>query len=258
MNTHDRSVNKLSRRTLVRASVYAGAGFTLFAPLGFRASARQDSFTIAFIQGVIADNFYITMDCGARAKAESLGNITIDTQGPERFDQTLQTPILSAVVQTAPSAIMMAPNDRRGMIAPIQAAIDAGVPVLCVDTTIDSDIQLGDVATDNVEGGRLAARGLAEQIGGAGQGFVVHVISGGSTTDQREEGFREELESEFPDIEYLGQEYCDDDANIAAQVTSARLQSDPDLAGIFGTNIFSAQGAAAALREKGLQGKVRM
>jgi ribose transport system substrate-binding protein len=249
---------RLSRRRVLRASVYAGAGITLFAPLGFRASARQESFNIAFIQGIIGDNFYITMDCGARAKAESLGNITIDTQAPERFDQTLQTPILNAVVQTAPDAIMMAPNDRKGMIAPIQAAIDAGVPVLCVDTTIDAEIQLGDVATDNVEGGHLAARGLAEQIDATGKVFVVNVKPGISTTDQREQGFREALETEFSEIEYLGQEYCDDDANIAAQVTSARLQSDPDLAGIFGTNLFAAQGAAAAVREKGLQGKVKI
>src|SRR5687767_7279963 len=102
MKTIDRSDVPLSRRSVLRASVFAGAGFTLFAPLGFHVSARQDSFTIAFIQGVIADNFYITMDCGARAKAEALGNITIDTQGPEDFDQTLQTPILNAVVQSAP------------------------------------------------------------------------------------------------------------------------------------------------------------
>jgi ribose transport system substrate-binding protein len=258
MNTVDRFDTALTRRSILRASVYASAGMTLFAPLGFRASARQDSFNIAFIQGVIADNFYITMDCGARAKAESLGNITIDTQGPASFDQTLQTPILNAVVQTGPDAIMMAPNDRQGMIAPIQAAIDAGVPVLCVDTTIDSEIQLGDVATDNVEGGRLAARGLAEQIGGAGKVFVVNVRPGISTTDQREQGFREAVASEFPDIEYVGQEFCEDDPNIAAQVTSARLQSDPDLAGIFGTNLFAAQGAAAALRQQGLQGKVKM
>src|SRR5919107_5685195 len=119
MKAIDRFDSQLSRRSILRASVYAGAGFTLFAPLGFRASARQDSFTIAFIQGVIADNFYITMDCGARAKAEALGNVTIDTQGPDKFDQTLQTPILSAVVQSAPSAIMMAPNDRRGQNAPL-------------------------------------------------------------------------------------------------------------------------------------------
>lgn len=258
MSHLERTPARLDRRTILRASIITGAGFALFAPLGFRARARQDEFTISFIQGVIGDNFYITMDCGARAKAEALGNITIDTQGPERFDQTLQTPILNAVVQSQPSAIMMAPNDRRGMIAPIQAAIDAGVPVLCVDTTIESDIQLGDVATDNVEGGRLAARGLAESIGGEGKVFVVNVKPGISTTDQREEGFRDALENEFPNIEYLGQEYCDDDANIAAQITSARLQSDPDLAGIFGTNLFAAQGAAAAIRQQGLQGQVKM
>jgi ribose transport system substrate-binding protein len=227
-------------------------------PTGYRASARQDSFNVTFIQGIVGDNFYITMDCGARAKAEDLGSITIDTQAPERFDQTLQTPILNAVVQSQPDAIMMAPNDRRGMIAPIQAAIDAGVPVLCVDTTIESDIQLGDIATDNVEGGRLAARGLAEAIGGSGKVFVVNVKPGISTTDMREEGFRDALANEFPDIEYLGQEYCDDDANIAAQITSARLQSDPDLAGIFGTNLFAAQGAAAAIRQQGLTGQVKL
>jgi ribose transport system substrate-binding protein len=250
--------HRVSRRTAIKATVAAGAGMTLFAPIGYRAAARQDSFNIAFIQGIVGDNFYITMDCGARAKAETLGNITIDTQAPERFDQTLQTPILNAVVQTMPDAIMMAPNDRRGMIAPIQAAIDAGVPVLCVDTTIESDIQLGDIATDNVEGGRLAARGLAEAIGGAGKVFVVNVKPGISTTDMREEGFRDAVANEFPDMNYLGQEYCDDDANIAAQITSARLQSDPDLAGIFGTNLFAAQGAAAAVRQQGLQGKVKI
>jgi ribose transport system substrate-binding protein len=251
MSARDRCSRRLSRRSVIGATVYAGAGFALFAPTGYRAQARQDAFNVTFIQGIVGDNFYVTMDCGARAKAEDLGNITIDTQAPERFDQTLQTPILNAVVQSQPDAIMMAPNDRRGMIAPIQAAIDAGVPVLCVDTTIESDIQLGDIATDNVEGGRLAARGLAEAIGGSGKVFVVNVKPGISTTDMREEGFRDALENEFPDIEYLGQEYCDDDANIAAQITSARLQSDPDLAGIFGTNLFSAEGAATGLRSAG-------
>src|SRR5688572_27126662 len=124
------------------------------------------------------------MNCGAQAKAAELG-VTVDTQGPDRFDPTLQTPILNAVVQSRPDAIMMAPNDRTAMIAPIQAAIDAGIPVLCVDTTIDSDIQLADVATDNVEGGRLAARGLAEAIGGTGKVIVINTIPGVSTTDMR-------------------------------------------------------------------------
>jgi ribose transport system substrate-binding protein len=248
----------VSRRGLVLGGTATALSFgTLYLPAQ-RARARQDGpFRIAFIQGVIGDNFYITMDCGAQAKAAALGNLTVETQGPERFDQTLQTPILNAVVQTQPDAIMMAPNDAQGMIAPIQAAIDAGVPVLCVDTTINSDIQLGDVSTDNTEGGRLAARGLVEAIGGAGKVFVVNVTPGISTTDQRGAGFREEI-ANFPDVEFLGEEFCNNDPNVAAQIVAARLQSDPDLAGIFGTNLFSAQGAAAGVREQGKTGAVKV
>ena len=260
--SEQRPVRLVTRRVVMKGGAAAGLGLTLFGPRSsltsaHRALARQDAtYTIAFIQGVIGDNFYITMDCGAKAKAAELG-VTVDTQGPDKFDATLQTPILNAVVQSRPDAIMMAPNDRQAMIAPIQAAIDAGIPVLCVDTTIDSDIQLADVATDNVEGGRLAARGLAEAIGNKGKVFVVNVQPGVSTTDMREQGFAEEL-GNYPDMEYLGQEYCNNDANVAAQITAARLQSDPDLAGIFGTNLFAAQGAAAAVREQGKQGQVKM
>jgi ribose transport system substrate-binding protein len=216
---------RVTRREVVRSGAAAGLGVSLLGMGGARTLARrpaaraQNEYTIAFIQGVIADNFYITMDCGARAKAAEIGGVTIDTQGPERFLPDLQTPILNAVVQTRPDAIMMAPVNAQQMIAPIQAAIDAGVPVLCVDTTINSDIQLADVATDNVEGGRLAARGLAEAIGGQGKVFVVNVIPGISTTDMREQGFREEI-ANYPDIEYVGQEYCNDDINVAAQVTA--------------------------------------
>jgi ribose transport system substrate-binding protein len=250
----------VTRRDVVRAGITAGAGITLVAAGGLRsvgrAAGRQGDYRIAFIQGVVGDNFYITMDCGARARAAELG-AAVDTQGPEQFDQTLQTPILNAVVQSRPDAIMMAPNDTQGMIAPIQAAIDAGIPVFLVDTTINSDIQLADVSTDNLEGGRLAARGLADAIGGEGKVFVINVRPGISTTDQREQGFVEEL-ANFPNIEYLGREYCDNDANRAAEIATARLQSDPDLAGIFGTNLFAAQGGAAGIRQAGRQGQVRM
>ncbi len=248
----------VNRRTMVLGGAGAALSLGLFGVPARLTMARQDGpFRVVFIQGVIGDNFYITMDCGARAKAEALGNIELETQGPEQFDQSLQTPILNAVVQTQPDAIMMAPNDAQGMIAPIQAAIDAGVPVLCVDTTINSDIQLADVSTDNVEGGRLAARGLAEAIGGTGKVIVVNVKPGISTTDQRAQGFEAEL-ANFPNIQYLGQEYSDNDANRAAAIISAKLQSDPDLAGIFGTNLFSAQGAAAGVREQGQTGVVKV
>ncbi len=247
----------VTRRDVMKGGAALGAGAMLFGASGFNRTGAQSGYNITFIQGVIADQFYVTMECGMLAAAAEMG-VTLDVQGPTAFDATLQTPILNAVVQTQPDGIIIAANDAQAMIPPIQAAIDAGIPVLCVDTTINSDIQIADVSSDNVEGGRIAARALAEAIGGAGKVFVVNVNPGISTTDQREQGFREAIEAEFPDIEYLGQEFSNNDINRASEVTTARLQSDPDLAGIFGTNLFAAQGAASGVRQQGTQGVVKI
>ncbi len=250
------AVRRVTRRDMLKAGAALGIGAAALGS-GLRpARARQGGYSITFIPGVIADEFYVTMGCGIEAKARELG-ITVDTQGPNAFDATVQTPILNAVIQTQPDAILIAPTDTQAMIAPLQAAVDAGIAVFLVDTTVNADFDVARIASDNVEGGRLAARSLAEAVGGSGKVFVINVKPGISTTDQREQGFREAL-ADFPDIEYLGQEYCNDDQNQATQIANARLQSDPDLVGIFGTNLFAAQGAAAGIRQQGKQGQVRV
>ncbi|MDQ3653569.1 MAG: ABC transporter substrate-binding protein [Chloroflexota bacterium] len=248
---------RINRRRLVGSTAAAGLGITLFGAAGLRARAAQDEpYRIVLIQGVTGDNFYISMACGAQAAADELG-ATLEVQGPERFDATLQAPLLSAVVQSAPDAILIAPNDRTAMIGPIQEAIDAGIAVVTVDTSIESDIAIANIASDNVEGGRIAARALAELIGETGKVFVINVQPGVSTTDQRADGFFEEL-ANYPDIVDLGQEYSNNDPTQAASLLSAKLQSDPDLAGVFGTNLFSAQGAAVAIEQAGLQGTIKV
>jgi ribose transport system substrate-binding protein len=73
--------------------------------------------------------------------------------------------------------------------------------------------------------------------------------------EERQKGFEEVIEGE-PGIEYLGAEFNNDDPTRAAQITSAVLADHPDLAGIFATNLFSAEGAATALREAGAQEQV--
>lgn len=256
-------IRRITRRDLLKGTAAAGVGVTLLgqrpmtgAAHGARVLNQATPYNITFIQGVRGDEFYVTMECGIRAKAEELG-VNIDVQGPEQFDATLQTPILNAVVQSKPAAILIAPNDTQAMIAPLQAAVDAGIAVFCVDTTINSDLQIADISSDNVEGGRLAARSLAETLGGKGKVFVINVKPGISTTDQREQGFAAALQ-EFPEMEYLGQEFSNNDPIQAAAIASARLQSDPDLAGIFGTNLFAAQGAAAGIREQGKQGQIKV
>ncbi|HEY8447365.1 MAG TPA: ABC transporter substrate-binding protein [Thermomicrobiales bacterium] len=247
---------RLTRRGLVKAGA-ATAGLAACNCIGSgRVSAQDQRWSITLIQGVKADEFYISMACGAQRAADELG-VDLTVQAPDAFDATLQTPILNAVVQARPDAILIAPNDRVAMIAPIQDAINAGIAVFTVDTKIEADIALANIASDNIEGGRIAARALAELIGNQGKVYVQNVKAGVSTTDQRQQGFEEEIQN-YPDIEYVGFDYNNDDPTTAAAQTAAKLQQHPDLAGIFGTNLFGAEGAATAVREAGKQGQVKI
>jgi ribose transport system substrate-binding protein len=215
----------------------------------------EETFDIVLIQGVAGDEFYITMDCGAQAAAEELG-VNYSVQGPSEFDPTEQIPIVEAVVAQQPDAILIAPTERTALIAPLQAAQDAGITVVLVDTIVDDDsIGVSRIATDNVEGGRVAGEALVELIGGEGQVFVNTTQPGVSTVEERQQGFEEVIEGE-PGIEYLGVEFNNDDPTRAAQITSAVLARNPELAGVFATNLFSAEGAATALRDAGAEEQV--
>ena len=244
-----------------RRTAWALAGSLFVASLGLVACGEDDEassgsaasgdseYTMTLIAGVKGDEFYITMNCGAQAEAEKQG-VSLDFQGPDQFDASLQTPIVNGVIAKKPDAILIAPTDAKAMYAPIKQAADAGIKIVLVDTTLEqADMAVSQIASDNVGGGRAAAEALAEEIGGSGKVFVNNTKPGISTTDQRAQGF-EEAAAELG-LEYIGQEYNQDQPDKAATITKAILAKNPDLKGIFATNLFGAEGAAAGLRETG-------
>ena len=112
---------------------------------------------VTFVQGVAGDPFYETMACGAKAEAKQLG-IDLDVQGPTSFDVSLQSPLVSTVVQSKPSVLFIAPDDTKGMVGPLKAAVSAGIKVGLVDTTLsDTSFTSFGISTDNVAAGRAAA-----------------------------------------------------------------------------------------------------
>lgn len=201
-------------------------------------SHAQEDLTITLVPGLTTDAFYITMNRGAQAAAEALG-ITVDFQGAEEFDPVLQTPVLDAVIGRGPDAILIAPTDSTQMIEPLRRASEAGIPVITVDTFIDDgkyqdgsgdgDFPLSYIASDNVGGGRMAARYMADEIGGQGKVYVSNVRPGISTTDQREEGFKAEMAENFPEVEVLETQYNENDASLAASQFQAVLARNPTL-----------------------------
>ena len=194
-------------------------------------AAGGDDYKMTLIAGVKGDEFYITMNCGAQAEAEKQG-VTLDFQGPDQFDASLQTPIVNGVIAKKPDAILIAPTDAKAMYAPIKQAADAGIKIVLVDTTLENaDMAVSQIASDNVGGGKAAAKALADAIGGSGKVFVNNVKPGISTTDQRAQGFEEEAKN--LGLEYVGMEYNQDQPDKAAAITKGVIAKYPDLKGIF-------------------------
>jgi ribose transport system substrate-binding protein len=227
-------------------------------------AAQDDRPTIGFLPGVV-DPFYEAMQVGVEKAAADLG-LEVVTQIPPDWGVEVQVPILDAMVARGDlEYLITAPTDREQLVGPLQAALDAGIKIITVDTFLgDGDYISGPVTfpltfigSDNVEGGRIAGRALAEALGGEGKVYIQNTNHGVSSVEARSQGFREVI-AEFPNMEIVGEEWCEDDAGIAAEQTSAVLQREPDLAGIFGVNVFSYEGAGNALLAAGLGGQVQL
>lgn len=207
--------------------------------------------SVTLMVGVQGDPFYISMECGAREAAEAAG-MTLDVQGPDAFDATLQNPMLDAVLASAPDALLVAPNDRVASAGPLQGIQDAGTTVVLVDTTVDDEtIGVSRIATDNKLGGVKAADALAELGVEAGDKVLgISVNPGITSTDLRMEGFNERAE-ELGFVLVADTQYSNNEASRAASIITAQLAADPDLAGVFASNLFTAQGVSTGVRQAG-------
>ena len=221
-------------------------------------SSSGKTYKLSFIQGVAGDGFYVTMGCGMQAEAKKLGNVTVNIQGPAQFDPTLQNPIIESVTAAKPDAILIAPDDVTASRDPIAQAMSAGIKVVLVDTTLnDPSGAISQISSDNLAGGADAFAAVKQLVPGGGQVLVVNTKPGISTTDQRTSGFAAAAKAD-PKFSYVGVQYDNDTASLAAQVTLAALQKNPGIVAIFATNLFSAEGAATGIRQAGKSGKVKI
>lgn len=209
------------------------------------------TYDVTLIQGVRGDEFYISMACGAREAARQLG-VNLRVTGGDKWGADVQTPVINAVTARRPDAVLIAPNDVSASITPLQQMKQNGIKVVEVDTHVnDSSISLSKIGTDNLGAGRESAKTLARLIGDrSGSVLVVNVKPGISTTDQRAQGFREEIRN-YPNLQFLGVQYDDDDPAKAAEIVKATYEAHNDLVGIFAANLYSAEGSATGVKKAG-------
>jgi ribose transport system substrate-binding protein len=217
---------------------------------GAASAAAGKAWNLTLIQGVKGDPFYVTMACGAQAEATKQG-ATLTVTGGDKWDASVQTPVVDSVTASKPDAVMIAPNDGKAMFAPLKAMNDAGVKVTLVDTGLeDTSFAKGVITSNNAQGGQVGAETLAKLIGDKGTVLVVNVDPGITTTDARVQGFNDEM-AKHTGVNLLPVQYTHDDPTTATAIATSTLAAHPDLAGIFATNVNTAEGVAAALKQAG-------
>ncbi len=188
---------------------------------------EDDRRTVALVVKTLNNPFFIDMERGAREVADSLG-LALVVQAPERE-------IVPAIVK----------------------ANEAGIPVVVVDTRVDARAlaQAGGrivsfIGSDNVDGGRLAGRYLAERLGGRGRIAVIEGIPGHETGDSRLAGFREGIAA-HPGIAIVASQTANWERDQAFNVAQNILQAHPEVRGLFAANDIMALGAVEAVAAAG-------
>lgn len=260
----------ISRRKFLAGSAAVLAGGSFLAACGGSApssSSSAPSYTFVLIQGVKGDPFYVTMQKGAQAMADKLG-VKLLVDGPAQFSATLQAPIVDAYIAKKVDVMIIAACDKQAMIAPLQRANDAGIKVISVDTFIGNGdyasgpvtFPLSYIGSDNLQGGMIAGQALIKAIGNKGGIYIENVTPGISTTDQRQQGCIQAIQATNGAVTLVGNNYDNDSAATASQQVSALLSSSKgaQIDGIFGTNLFSAEGAAQAVKNANKQGQIKI
>jgi len=212
--------------------------------------------TIGVTLLTVQHQFYQDLRGGLEDEAEKHGyKLLISTA---EFDPARQANQIDEFIVQKVDALVVCPCDSRSVGASILAANDAGIPVFTAD--IASTAPIGKVtahiASDNVAGGREAAKLLAKAIGGAGKVVILSHPEVASVTD-RVSGFKQEIAG-YAKIEVVAELSANGKRDKAVRVMEDLLQAHDDLVGVFGINDDSALGALAAIEAAGKLGKIKI
>ncbi|MGW3102351.1 ABC transporter permease/substrate-binding protein [Streptomyces sp. NPDC001100] len=235
-----------------QATTYALAAVVTVAIVGATSFLHNDSSTTAkpklgLSLSTLNNPFFVQIRSGAQAEAKKLGlDLTVtDAQN----DASQQANQLQNFTSSNYGAIIVNPVDSDAASNSVKAADKAKIPVIAVDRGVNKAAVDTLVASDNIAGGELAAKTVAEKLGGSGKIVILQGQAGTSAARERAEGFAKGLKA-YPGIQVLAQQPADFDRTKGLDVMSNLLQAHPDVQGVIAANDEMALGAIKALGSK--------
>ena len=224
-------------------------------------ASAAETYKIAVIPKGTTHEFWKSIHAGAikaqRELAEQGVTVNVIWKGPlKEDDREQQVQVVENFVAQRVNGIVLAPLDRRALAAPVETAVRGKIPVVVIDSGLESKMQAAFVATDNREGGRIAARELGKMLGGKGNVAMLRYAVGSASTEAREDGFLEIMKKDFPNIKLVSTDQHAGATRDTAKRTAENMlnRHGRQLNGVFAANESSAAGMLLALRDAGLAG----
>lgn len=196
--------------------------------------------------------FWKTVEAGARQGAAD-ASVEVVWKGPAREDdRDEQIKVVEAMLARGVAGIVIAPLDQSALVPVLKQASAKNVPVVIFDSGLKWDGQKAFVATDNLKGGQMAAREMGRLLNGKGTVIMMRYVEGSASTAQREDGFLQTLQSEFPGITVASSsQYGGATVDSAYRVAENLLTKHPDIQGVYAPNEPTTYAFMKALKDAG-------
>lgn len=222
------------------ASTPAGASNTAS---GANTASRKQ---VAVIAKSTVNAYWKAVEAGAKEAGTETGLEIIWTGPDAETNHTQQANMVDNMVNRGVAGIVMAPTNYEALVRPVESAIERKVPVILIDSTLNSDKPLSVIATDNEAAGKQAAEALIKAVGTnrkfGGKIIMLRYLEGSGSTEAREKGFAERIKAE-PGLELIDSVYTKGggsttDAADTADALLRRFIKDNELQvdGIFASN----------------------
>lgn len=188
----------------------------------------------------------------AQAQADKYDDV--DFKLLEAADSDSQAQQIQQVISEKPDALVVLPQDGEALTPAAQQAEDAGIPVVNIDRLFsEPDAATATILGDNYQIGVLAAEYIAEQLNCKGKVVEIQGLAGISVTQERTEGFQDQLKKSCPDggIDVVAQQPGDFNPEKGLSVMENILQAQDEIDAVYTHDDDMAQGVVQAIRNAG-------
>ena len=221
----------------------------------FAAKAPQD-ITLGLVLKSLDISYFVAVQTGAQRGAKDAGVNLQVVATQTQADVTGQMKQIEDMIAKKVDALLVTPNDSKAVVAGIDAANQAGIPFILVDTPSEGGNYVCFVGTENYGACQKAATWLGNKLGGKGKVAVIEGLPGNESTRLRVGGFTDQMKASFPGIQIVASLPGNYETEPAMRATEDILTKNKELDAIFASSDDMAKGTVSAVEAAGRKDKI--